>query len=1470
MTEPQPITVTDYFPPETVPSVNTTETVVLKQIGRYIIEKVLGKGGFGTVYLARDGQLDRYVAVKVPHHKIVARTEDSGAYINEARTVAQLDHPHIVPVYDVGSTSDFPCYIVSKYISGVDLSTKIKQGPISYAKAIEIVATVAEALHFAHTQGIVHRDVKPGNILIGTDDKPYVVDFGLALREEDLGKQPQFAGTIDYMSPEQARGEGHRVDGRSDIYSLGVVLYKLLAGRLPFPVNADVDLLVQIAFHEPRPLRQIDDRIPKELERICLKCLSKRSSERYTTARDMAQDLMKSLSQFSDVVEASTPMATGAQLESASAPVPVNHHTGDSDHRLIRIVPKGLRPFDEHDADFFLELLPGARDRDGLPECLRFWKTRIEETDSDETFSVGLIYGPSGCGKSSLVKAGLLPRLSSEVLSVYVEATPVETESRLLRGLHKKFPAIDRNLTLKEFLASLRRGVGIPYGKKVLIIIDQFEQWLQQTNDAEDTELVQALRQCDGARVQCLVLVRDDFWMAATRFMKELEVRIIEGQNSASVDLFPIRHAEKVLAAFGRAYGALGDNRESFGADQKAFLKQAVSDLAEEGKVISVRLAMFAEMMKDKVWTQASLREIGGTKGVGVKFLEGALSAPTAPPECRYHQKAARAVLKILLPQSGTHIKGEMKSLAELQDKSGYASRPQDFADLIRILDREIRLITPTSLEGIELTAKSTSNTESIVKYYQLTHDYLVYPLREWLTSKQKETRRGRMELQLDERAAEWNAKPVTRRLPSMWEYVNIIGLTSHATWTATQRRMLNSAGRFYGTRCVIACIVMLLLVAGVSRLQHDYQQAQEVLQLNGLIDQLLVADIGEVPRIAALLEQDSRHAMPRLRNIADDPTASSADRLRATMALSNGPGDDATRLIDAAKSADVQTLATIRNRLTPFAAELADELWTLTRNPATALPSKLRLAALLAVADPGGTHWQESAPTIAGALLLEDTLNLDAWSELLHPAASHLIPALNVRLTNTSIMTTEHSNAARVLARYADGELLSELILNADPPLFSTLFSGVGRHREVVVQKLRGKAADLSKTDNQAKADQLPRLRNAMVALIRLGYISEVQALLSATSQPGIRTMFVLQFRDFGLPAESLLEAYEGLSDPVARQAILLALDRYRDREFSQLTEQQLNKLLDRLLQQGQDLSERSAAEWILRRRGREERIREANSNLAMFKCPDAAALGGRDWWVNSQNQVMAIIRGPVEFTMGSPDNEPGHEEVEKQFQSKIDHSFGLGAHEVTMEQYQRFKPNAEFAIDIANSPRCPANKVSLVDAMQYCRWLSEQEGIADNQMCYPPQASIDVQSLALSDEQLSKTGYRLPTEAEWEYACRARSESPWFFGDNEQDLPRFAWVALNSKSLKPVGELLPNQWGLFDTMGNVAEWCHSRRTPQSIALRGGSYQLAAGKVRSARFTTQSPTGYSFIGFRIARTVTIERLTRRHLSTSD
>src|SRR5262249_21619816 len=186
--------------------------------------------------------------------------------------------------------------------------------------------------------------------------------------------------------------------------------------------------------------------------------------------------------------------------------------------------------------------------------------------------------------------------------------------------------------------------------------------------DSSDRELVHALRQCDGGRLQCLLLVRDDFWTAAARFMRALELPVVEGRNAAAVDLFPVPHARKVLTAFGRAYGTLPERGQVLTAAQTEFLDRAVTELAEDGWVMPIRLALFADLLKRRPWTGETLRELGGAVGIGIAFLDESFSAAAAPPEHRLHREAVRAMLRDLVPGPGTDIRGQVRTRQQLTD----------------------------------------------------------------------------------------------------------------------------------------------------------------------------------------------------------------------------------------------------------------------------------------------------------------------------------------------------------------------------------------------------------------------------------------------------------------------------------------------------------------------------------------------------------------------------------------------------------------------------------------------------------------------------------------------------------------------------------------------------------------------------------------------------------------------------------
>ncbi|HVC99286.1 MAG TPA: SUMF1/EgtB/PvdO family nonheme iron enzyme, partial [Pirellulales bacterium] len=814
-----------------------------------------------------------------------------------------------------------------------------------------------------------------------------------------------------------------------------------------------------------------------------------------------------------------------------------------------------------------------------------------------------------------------------------------------------------------------------------------------------------------------------------------------------------VRHAERVLAAFGRAFGCVGQDFQGDdvgGAadtaaqanqagkpdlrEQKQFLDQAAAGLAQDGKVICVRLALFAEMMKGKAWTPAALRAVGGAQGVGVTFLEETFSAASAPLEHRYHQKAARGVLAALLPESGADIKGHRRGADELLAASGYQLRPDLFAELLRILDLELRLITPADDEG-DRSRETGDSVESPIRKYELTHDYLVHSLRDWLTRKQRETCRGRAELRLAERSAAWNAKHDARFLPSWWEWPNILLFTKRGKWTTPERRVMRAAGRYHGLR--FAGLLVVLVVAVFMGL-GAYRRA-EVRRAETLAESVFTARADGVPYALDNLRPMGSLAVERLRKQLASERADRVQRLHAAYALADLGEAPRDFLLDQVSTA----------------------------------------------------HASECRNLVAALAHAKET----ALAELALLAASAAENAAKARYAIVALHLGDHKPAMDALA------------VRSDPIQRTTLIHAYAAwHGEL------GTAAK--------------QLRASDEAAFRSGLCMAFGTIAPDTLESAER--------DQG--AEVLLALYTGAPDGGTH----------------------------------------SAAGWALR---------QWNRPLPAIE-PTGRPASDQRWFVNRQGMTMVeVVAG--KFTMGTPGEATQGDDEQPAHEVHLTRAVYFADCEVTVAQFQRFLADADYPQ--AEKPKdwkweegmkqyspaddCPIVYVNWFDTVLYCNWLSVKEG---RTKCYERTGEKEKVKSRNTEYEIdvwrcnfTGDGYRLPTEAEWEYAARAGSSAGFCYGSDEDLLPQYAWFVVNSNSRTwPGGAKLPSAVGLFDMHGNVIEWCCDWRGTYSVetatdptgaaagsgrVLRGGVFSFDASRCRSAFRYVDHPMGrYSGNGFRV------------------
>ena len=1440
------------------------EEPIPESIGAYRVIELLGKGGFGRVYLALESHTDRKVAVKVTVSPESAKLE---SLLKEARTLAKLDHPHIVPMYATGEFGDERFYIVSKYIEGGNLSDRLKRSAVEIHESASILSKLADALSYAHHRSVYHRDIKPANILLDLDGKPYLTDFGLALTHEDYDRSGYQAGTYAYMSPEQVRGDSNSIDGRSDIFNLGVVFYQLLAGRLPFKGSVE-QLTEKIQFREARPIREVNRKVPRELERICLKCLQKKQSDRYANASDLAEDLMLFLGEKTDAEPRPTP-------EEATEPT------------SITVRPKGLRSFDEEDQDFFLKLVPGPHNRFGVPESIAKWKYRIEPIDEKSQFSVGLIQGPSGCGKSSIIRAGLLPNLSSNIIPIYIDASARRTEERLCTKLRSKLSRTESASTLIEAMRAIGHGRGISSGRKVLIVIDQFEQWLHLQTEYETTELLNALHHCDGSHLQCLLLVRDDFSTAAFRFMKALDIPLDEGVNMGFVDLVSRKHARRVLIEFGRAFGEIEPNNVT--DEQERFLDLAIDELAENDLVICIRLAVFSEMMKQRPWTVEKLQELGGAAGLVANFLEDKFERKTSSPEYREQAATVRNLLEQMVPPIGTDLKGQSRSYDDLRSACD-GSVQADVDRAIEILDKDLKVITPVE--------NSDSANSDSAAYYQLAHDFLVPSIRSWLRRTQEGTWQGRAQLCLQDRTDQWKETREARYLPGLFEYLQIQLAVRTNNRTREQKAAMCSATKWYSAIAAASILVIFLATWSIWNLRGSTAGQKTVEALFAASPELLPDIIdNKLPPYRRWIDDD-------LLAIATDDSESAQRKLRAKLALVYDNEKFAADLVDELLTCSDEMIVPIRHCLLPFGRHVKSVCWLVLRDPEFDSEARLRAAVALVEFEEDTSQWNEEDYRLTSNLLLDIALDRQSrFRSMLEPISKQLVQHVLVAFRDSSRSDNARQGAAYAVVDWAEDVELAKALVDSDLLQFEILMSHLthGNTTEaqlVAIQTLRSFLSTANRQDRSQQSTPIElgkKMATAAAALARMHDHESMVSIFSDRENPESFTQFVHSHRKLGVDASMIYYGLENATtrnDKRAQYGLLLSLGEFTFEEVPDPLQSQVLNRLKESYKNEPNAAVHAASGWLLREWGFRK---DADS---IDKQPLALESSGDREWFRQAVDVpddetpfcFTMVKVPAgEYSMGSPNEEIRHQVDERLHEVSIGHRLAVADSEATYALFQIYTnskdqlppehPNSQFMDELSRSPNnLPMNYINWFEVARFCRWLTTRCGMSEEDQCF--------RRWSTNDDEFRKpplywpvdpkrNGFRLLTEAEWEYVCRAGAKTAFSLGSDVSYVQKYGWFEGNSNGkVQEVRMLRPNAFGLFDMGGNVFEWCFdtyqaelekaadpiTSKPGERRVMRGGSIQYSQLHARCAQRARYPADGeIHSIGFRLARTLPSE-----------
>lgn len=1442
--------------------------------GPYKVLRSLGSGTFGSVYKAQHESSGKVVAVKMLKNRWASDPECGKAmrrqFAEEAKMMLQFDHPNVVKIISLDDRAN-PPYFVQEFIDGETLANRLQSAKLSIDQALHYAIQIVAGLAHIHSRERWHRDLKPANILLDRNNHVYLADFGLALDDAQRWSSSRGpAGTYPYMAPEQIKGATHRLNARCDIWALGVILYEMLTGRRPFRGENRDQLRDEIIERTPAAPRELDRSIPRELNRLCMQCLSKKDADRPHAAADLQDDLVQILERL---VEGSS-----STSDASTRPVAMDAAGSTEPMQKVEYPIPTLKRFTADQAELYLRLMPrGYATKDELPELIAYWKQRILERDPDKTCAVGIMVGVSGCGKSSMLEAGLVPALPESVIPILIEASENDTEVRILNKLRRAIPEADpeKKWSLVDWAFRLRTGNLLPPDKKVVFILDQFEQWLNAHGGEPTNHLLDALHQSDGEHLQTIVCVREGFHATLMRFVQALSFKLDEERNYATAHRFTQDHARFVLSQFGRGLNRV---ENPISEAQRTFFDAAVEGLAESDRgVVCVRLVVLAMVMQDRSWTVEELESLGGLDGIGTQFLVDCFEGRTASEQYRRYLPAAMRVLAELLPAEGLEIK-DVRSYEQLLAASELDKL--QFDDLLNILTRKLFLLTLVEADIGSVVSDTSNSPPATSNFYQLTHDFLVPSIREWLAVKERQTRAGRARLKLAERTAAWRAKREQKQLPTPLETATIYWRTDPGRWTQDQREMMRTAVKHHGT--LWGTVAVLLLVVGItlrtwqSQRELELQREQlrvaaeslqnnlgpsipvNIRELKKLPESLVHGELVERfatdnPRhklalafaLSAYGRPDAEYLISRIDDISVVDTANFVDALSvdreqalakikaaANECRSNALWRRKARLAIAALALGEAGIASdmcqYENRPDPgqrtiFIHEFPQWEWHLAKRTldlvqvtgqvAETQESGLRSGLCLAVG---------SIPK--NRVLDVNPKAVESWSQLAsrwyaehpdtstHSAARWLLQRWEVPLPDVP----HHDQIRSDRDWFVNSAGMT--MLRIKPPVSRPepeikLTDPIERFRQQIVELQELPPEQLKSSLRLSRAIAHYQTANYSAALADLESLKEGSA---DSNTSDVQTYHILSLARLGRLDEATA-AFESVRETLGENANLYLASQLASLRGDQLSALELlNKAFrDESLDDGELYAAACAAALCANSVSETDRdYFQSFQRLALDLLYKSINSGYSNGHHLSEDPDLAVLHGEPEFSslVDKIYHEPAMPKTE----------YWIASCEVTRGQFEAFvrdtdytyeKPTDWEGVDEEVSPTFdhPAQNVSWYDAVMYCNWLSRREGKtpAYRRTGKKEKGSLDYVEFDEWELVPSAGGYRLPLEAEWEFAARAGSNTDWSSGSDELLLVDYCQMH-PAKQASVVGIKLPNAWGTHDMHGNVWEWCN------------------------------------------------------------